>query len=118
MIFLKKIKADGYITREELRKFLVVLNPLAPHITSEMFEIVFGKDILDEKFPEYDENKTKKQEINLPIQINGKMKGTILINANATQSEVEDLVYASNKVSKEQVRKIIYVPGRIINFIV
>ena len=118
MIFLKKVRADGYITKEELKKFLIVLNPLAPHITSEMFEVVFGKDILDEKFPEYDENKTRKQEINLPIQINGKMKGTLLVNASATQAEVEELVYAGGKVAKDQVRKIIYVPGRIINFIV
>ena len=118
MIFLKKVKADGYITREELKQFLIVLNPLAPHLTSEMFEVVFGKDILDEKWPEYDENKTKKQEINLPVQINGKMKGTIPVNANASQAEIEEIVYASGKVEKSQVRKIIYVPGRIINFII
>ena len=118
MIFLKKIKADGYITREELRQFLIVLNPLAPHLTSEMFEVVFGKDILDEKFPEYDENKTKKQEINLPVQINGKMKGTILVSANLGQAEIEEVVYASGKVDKSQVKKIIYVPGRIVNFII
>ena len=118
MIFLKKIKADGYITSEELRQFLIVLNPLAPHLTSEMFEVVFGKDILDEKFPEYDENKTKKQEINLPVQINGKMKGTILVSANLGQAEIEEIVYASGKVDKSQVKKIIYVPGRIVNFII
>lgn len=118
MIFLKKIKADGYITREELRQFLIVLNPLAPHLTSEMFEVVFGKDILDEKFPEYDENKTKKQEINLPVQINGKMKGTILVSANLGQAGIEEIVYASGKVDKSQVKKIIYVPGRIVNFII
>lgn len=118
MIFLKKIKADGYITREELRQFLIVLNPLAPHLTSEMFEVVFGKDILDEKFPEYDENKTKKQEINLPVQINGKMKGTIPVSANLGQAEIEEVVYASGKVDKSQVKKIIYVPGRIVNFII
>ena len=118
MIFLKKIKADGYITKEELRQFLIVLNPLAPHITSEMFEIVFKKDILDETFPEYDESKTKKQEINLPIQVNGKMKGTILISSDLEQDEVESLVYESGKVDKSSVKKVIYVKGRIINFII
>lgn len=118
MIFLKKIKADGYITKEELRQFLIVLNPLAPHITSEMFEIVFKKDILDETFPEYDESKTKKQEINLPIQVNGKMKGTILISSDLEQDEVESLVYESGKVDKNSVKKVIYVKGRIINFII
>ena len=46
------------------------------------------------------------------------MKGTILVNSNASQEEIEELVYKTGKVEKGQVRKIIYVPARIINFIV
>ena len=48
MSFVKKIKEDKYITKEEMRTFLIVLNPLAPHITSEMYEIIFGGNIIDE----------------------------------------------------------------------
>ncbi len=48
MTFIKKIKADKYITKEELRIFLILLNPLAPHITSEIYEIIFKKNIIDE----------------------------------------------------------------------
>ncbi len=118
MTFVKKIKEDGYITKEELRQFLIVLNPLAPHITSEEYEVVFHKDILDEKFPEYDEAKTVKKEINLPVQVNGKMKGTVLVDISLNQSEIEKMCYATAKVEKEQIKKVIYVPGRIINFIV
>lgn len=118
MIFMKKIKADGYITREELRQYLIVLNPLAPHLTSELYERVFHKEILDESWPKYDENKTQKQEINLPIQVNGKMKGTIPVSLGASQQEVENLVYATGKVDKASVKKIIYIPNRIINFII
>ena len=118
MIFMKKIKADGFITKEELRQFLIILNPLAPHITSEMFEIVFNKDILDEEFPKYDESKTQKQEINLPVQINGKLKGTILVDASLSQEEVINIIHESGKYNIDSPKKIIFVPGRIINFIV
>ena len=117
MIFAKKIKEDGYITKEELRQFLLVLNPLAPHITSEMYERVFGCDLLDASFPTYDESKLEKDEISLPVQVNGKMRGTITISKNASKEQIEELCYAENKVDKAQVKKVIFVPGRIINFI-
>lgn len=118
MTFMKKIKEDGYITKEELRQFLIVLNPLAPHITSEEYELVFGKDILDETFPEYDETKLMKQEINLPVQVNGKFKGTALVNISLSQEEIEKQALPIAKITSDQVKKVIYVPNKIINFII
>ncbi len=118
MTFIKKIKEDGYITKEELRQFLIVLNPLAPHITSELFEIVFKKDILDEKFPEFDESKMVKKEINLPVQVNGKLKGTVALDPSLAQAEIQEKCLPVAKISQDQIKKVIYVPGRIINFIV
>ncbi len=117
MIFVKKCKEDGFITKEELRQFLIVLNPLAPHITSELYEQVFGCDILDATFPTYDESKLEKSQIDLPVQINGKMKGTVSVSKNNTKEEVEEICYSAGKVQKDQVKKVIFVPGRIINFI-
>lgn len=120
MIFLKKIKADGYITREELRQFLILLNPLAPHMTSEMYELVFGKDILDASWPEYDEKKTTKDDFNLPIQVNGKMRGTILVPRSISQDEAIEKIKAEGKIQIDfsNIKKVIFVPGRIINIIV
>ena len=118
MIFIKKIKEDGYITKEELRQFLLVLNPLAPHITSEMYERVFNADLLDATFPTYDESKLEKDELELPMQINGKMRGTVLVPKTATKEQVEEICYSTSKVEKEQVKKVIFVPGKIVNFIV
>ena len=118
MIFVKKIKEDGYITKEELRQFLLVLNPLAPHITSEMYERVFGADLLDATFPSYDESKLEKDELELPMQVNGKMRGTVLIPKTATKEQVEEICFSTGKVEKEQVKKVIFVPGKIVNFIV
>ena len=118
MIFVKKVKEDGFITKQELRKFLVILNPLAPHITSEIYQRVFNADILDEKYPEFDPNKLEKTEIELPIQINGKMKGTILILKDMPQDKIEKLVYENKGIEKEKVKKVIYVPNKIINIII
>ena len=118
MTFMKKIKEDGYITKQELRQFLIILNPLAPHITSEEYELVFNKDILDEKFPEYDESKMVKKEINLPVQVNGKLKGTVLIDITLPQEQIQEKAIPVAKITADQIKKVIYVPNRIINFII
>ena len=118
MIFLKKIKEDGFITKEELRQFLIVLNPLAPHITSEMYERVFGQDILGQSYPEYDESKIVEDEIELPVQVNGKFKSTIKIARDSAQEEVVSQVKSKYLVDIDNVKKTIYVPNKIINFIV
>ena len=119
MTFINTIKKDRFITKEELRIFLILLNPLAPHITSEMYEIVFGGNIIDDEWPKYDEKYLNKNEINLPIQINGKMKKTILVDSSIEdenqiikmiKSEYPDLI-------KRDIKKVIYIKGKIINII-
>ena len=118
MSFVKKIKEDGFITKEELRKFLIVLNPLAPHITSEMYEIVFEGNIIDDNWPEYDEKYLEKDMINLPIQINGKMRKTILVSKEISEEEVINLIKNTYPdLIFGEIIKIIYVQGKIINII-
>lgn len=118
MSFVKKIKEDGFITKEELRIFLILLNPLAPHITSEMYEIVFNGNIINDTWPSYNEKYLEKDKINLPIQINGKMKKTILISKTSSEEEVINLIkntYPS--LIPDKIKKVIYIQGRIINII-
>lgn len=118
MTFVKKAKDDGFITKEELRIFLILLNPLAPHITSEMYEILFKDNIVNAKWPEYDPNYLSSDEINLPIQVNGKMKKTILINRNEEEKEiVEKIKTTYPQLITGEIKKVIYVPGKIINII-
>lgn len=120
MIFMKKIKEDKYITREELRKFLVVLNPLAPHITSELYERVFAGDILDASWPIYDENKLQKSEIEIVVQVNGKVRKIVSVPIHITQDELIAHIKdnALLPIDYDAVAKIIYVPRKVINFIV
>ena len=118
MSFIKKIREDKFITKEELRIFLILLNPLAPHITSEMYEIIFKKNIIDEKWVDYDKNYLIKDEINLPIQINGKMKKTILVNQEIEEKELIDKIKNEYpKLINGNILKVIYVKGKIINII-
>ena len=120
MTFIKRIREDGFITKDELKAFLIVLNPLAPHVTSEVFERVFGKNILLEKWPEFDERKTTRDEIEIPVQVNGKLRTTIVVSKTISQTDIVEKIIAENKLAIDfkAVKKTIYVPGRIVNFIV
>lgn len=118
MTFVNKIKADGWITREEYRQFLIMLNPFAPHVTSEIYEAVFNTDILTASFPDYDESKTITRTHHLPVQVNGKMKGTIEVDTDIPEEDVLLLALGFLKKDKADVKKVIYKPRQIINIII
>ena len=118
MTFIKKIREDKFISKDELRIFLILLNPLAPHITSEMYEIIFGENIINTEWPKYDEKYLIHDEINLPIQINGKMKATILIDKNIKEKElVEKIKEEYPDIITGKIVKVIYLEQKIINII-
>ena len=119
MIFLKKVKEDGFITKQELRQFLILLNPLAPHISSEMYEKVFNAQILDDVWPQYDEKYLVEDEIEIPIQINGKLRAKIKVNRNLSEDEIKKVALEEVKdFIANGVKKVIYIPGRIFNIVV
>ena len=122
MIFVKKVKEDGFITREELRQFLIFLNPLAPHITSEMFERVFKKQILDQTWPSYDEKNLVKSSVEIAVQVNSKMVAKVNIDTSKSQEEILSQVKEEEKVKNaiinKNIVKEIYVPNRLVNLIV
>ena len=118
MAFIKKIKEDKFITKEELRIFLILLNPLAPHITSEIYEMIFKDNIINSEWPKYDEKYLSKNTIDLPIQINGKMKKTISVNRDIKEEELIELIKQQYpNLIFGSIRKIIYVQEKIINII-
>ena len=118
MEFSNIIKQDKFITKEEYRQFLILLNPLAPHITSEIYEIIFGKNLIDDKWPEYDEKYLEASEIELPIQINGKMKKTVIIPKDAKEDEILSIIKETYPgLIDFEPKKVIYVKARIINII-
>lgn len=122
MSYLKKVRERGYITKRELKSFLIVLNPLAPHITSELFEIVFNKNIIEESWPKYEENKLVKNTFNLVVQVNGKIRGKIEVTTDTTEEEMVELAKSVDNVKafidNKEIVKVITVPKKLVNIVV
>lgn len=109
------------INRAEYKTFLTLLNPFAPHITEELNEIAeFGGEIASYSWPEFDEEKTLSDEIILPIQFNGKLKGTVSIVKDEKEEVVKQKVHEviDKKLEGKAVAKEIYVKNRIYNIVV
>ena len=123
MTILNDFYQDGSISRGELKDFLIMLYPFAPHITEEMYQNCgFGGYIHDAKWPEFDESMCKDDEIEIAVQINGKLKDRAVISADAAQDEVLELVKKNQKISAEldgkTIVKEIYVKGKLVNIVV
>ena len=122
MSYLKKVRERGYITKRELKSFLIVLNPLAPHITSELFEIVFNKNIIEESWPKCEENKLVKNTFNLVVQVNGKIRGKIEVTTDTTDEEMVELAKSIDNVKtfidNKEIVKVITVPKKLVNIVV
>ena len=78
------------ITKDEYHLLLTILNPIAPHITEELNESLGFKPLCETSWPIYDESKTIDSEIEIPIQINGKVKGTIKIALDSSEETVKE----------------------------
>lgn len=122
MGYVKKIKDRGYITKEELRIFLILLNPLAPHITSEIYEKVFNKNILNESWPTYDETKLNKDSFTMVVQVNGKVRGKITASSCTSNEEMLELAKTIDNVKlfidNKEIIKVITVPKKLVNIVV
>ena len=123
MTLQNEFKAKGKITRKEFRDFLILLNPVAPHITSELWKnLGYEGQIHEAAWPAYDEAKTKEDTIDLPVQVSGKLRGTIKVSVDADKDQVVDLVKETEIYSKfiggKEIVKLIFVPGKIVNFVV
>ncbi len=117
MTFIKLIREDGFITREELRQFLIMLNPIAPHITSEMYEEIFGKLITDEEWPLCEEKYLVEDTIEMPLQINGKLKKVLKVARDSNRDDIEKTISAEFPELLDGAKKVVFVPNKIINII-
>ena len=109
------------INRAEFKTFLELLNPFAPHITEELYEkLDLGHTIADSTWPTFDEEKTKNDTINLPIQMNGKLRASIDISVDEDEETIKKLVHEAVKDRLEGVTivKEIYVKNKIYNIVV
>ncbi|MDD3212060.1 MAG: leucine--tRNA ligase [Eubacteriales bacterium] len=114
--------ADG-CTKDELKTLILLLAPVAPHICEEMWEEMgFGSEIAYEPWPTYNEDAMKRSEIEIAVQVMGKVRGHIKINPELTneqaQKELPDRAEIKNIVGDRKLVKLIFVPGRLCNLIV
>ena len=113
----------GSVTKGEYLTLITLLNPVAPHMTEELWE-KYGKGGLlsVSPWPEYDEDKTVDDEIEIAVQINGKVKEKLTIPAGLDKAETEKAVMASEKISAltdgKTIVKVIPVPGKLVNIVV
>ena len=123
MALINDINKLGKITKGELRTFLILLNPVAPHITEEMWQQAgFEGRLYQTTWPVYDESKTIEDEIEIPVQVNGKVHATIKVAKEASAEEIEKVAFENTDVLKftdgHEIVKKIYVPGRIYTVVV
>ena len=118
--------SDLFAIREALNVLVVMLTPFAPHAAEELFEALTGeeKGMLKSgaRFPQFNEELAKKDEIEIPIQINGKLRSRVIASPEATQEELQSMALTDEKVQSytdgKQIVKVIVVPKRLVNIVV
>lgn len=122
MVFVNEAYKQDELPREYMEGFVKLLNPVCPHITEELWEML-GHDetIAYEPWPTYDESKLVDDEIEIVVQINGKIRDRIFVPADCDKEELEQRAMASEKVQKQlagkTIRKVIVVPKRLVNIV-
>ena len=128
MIFVNAFTNAEALPSSAMRRFLVLLNPFAPHLTSELWEKLNAKfrdnagDITDQKWPDYDERFLVEDEVEIVIQVNGKVRDRMKMSIVATEEEAKAAALANPKIQKftagKAIRKIVVVPGKLVNIVV
>lgn len=123
MILLNEIEKLEFIGNEELRIFLCLLNPMAPHITEELNRICeLGEPIYKSRWPKYDESKIIPDKFEMVVQVNGKVRGKIEADINITKEEMEILAKTIDNVKRyiegKEIIKVIVIPKKMINIVV
>ena len=122
MTLLNDIYAKGSITKAEFKTFITLLNPFAPHVTEEMWQIAGFEGMLNEtSWPEYSEDKCKDATIEIVVQVNGKLKTKLQVSAESSQEEVLSAAKDDDKVKAaidgKNIVKEIYVKGKLVNIV-
>ena len=122
MICTNAFTQAEFVPKAEFIRFLALLNPFAPHITEEIHERLGGRALLSEmEWPTYDEQALIRTECELVVQVNGKLRDRIWMAMDASEEAAKELALASPKVKEhidgKTIRKIIYVPGKIMNLV-
>ncbi len=124
MTLSNALRAKERVTRTEWKTFLLLLNPVAPHVTEELWERAgfTGHIATDGTWPEYQDDKLSENYAEMPIQINGKVRGKVVLPLKATQEQAVEAAQKEESVARylegKKLVKVIFVPNKILNLVV
>jgi leucyl-tRNA synthetase len=120
--FVNAATTAGGLTRDQLERFVLVLSPAAPHIAEELWsKLGHDSSLAHEPWPTYDESLIALDQIELPVQVGGKVRGRVTVPADADTAQIEQVALADEKVKAalagKTIRKVVVVPGKIVNIV-
>ena len=123
MIFVNEFTKYEIKPREAMEKFILCLSPFAPHIAEELWQILGHNDsIVLRNFPEFDELKAAKKQIEFVVQVQSRIRAKLYVAPGLEQEEIQQMALKDDKVQKfiegKTIKKVIFVPNKLINFIV
>ena len=124
MTLSNALRAKERVTRTEWKTFLLLLNPVAPHVTEELWERAgfTGHIATDGTWPEYQDDKLSENYAEMPIQINGKVRGKVVLPIKATQEQAVEAAQKEESIARylegKKLAKVIFVPNKILNLVV
>ena len=121
MSLVNELSAKG-CNKAELKTLTILLNPFAPHVTEEMWDVMgFGGMVNQAKWPTYDEAKTQENDVEIVIQIMGKVRAKITVPVDMAKDDVLATAKAEPKIAElldgKEIKKEVYVPGKLVNFV-
>ena len=122
MTLINEITAEGHLSKDDLAIFIKLLSPFAPHICEEIWEFIGGEGLLAvSEWPKYDEGKTIAKTVEIGVQVNGKVRGTIVIPNGCEKEKAFEIAKADERIASflegKNLIKEIYVPNKIVNFV-
>ena len=122
MVFINEVYKVKKISKEYAEGFIKMISCITPHIGEEMWSLIgHNNTIAYEKWPTYDENKLVLNEIEIAVQICGKTRGTIKVNVEANEKEIEDIAlnadFVKTRIAGKEIKKIIVIKNKIVNIV-
>jgi leucyl-tRNA synthetase len=123
MILLNEIEKSESISRADMQSFLKLLAPFAPHITEELWcSLGETESIHLAPWPKFDESKTLDSEVTIAIQINGKVRGSVVVSHDESEECIKEKVFALPQIVKyiegREIKKVVYIAHKIISFVI
>lgn len=123
MTLSNEMRSQASITKDDFKTYIILLNPVAPHMTEELWKMAGFEGMLNEAaWPKYDDSKLSLDEFEMPVQVNGKMRGKVMMSMDASKDDAIEAAKSDNNIAShienKEIRKIIYVSGKILNIVV